>query len=220
MAYDIDYQRRWNGREERSADCIVCHKTFNTYYQHKKTCSSMCSDILRETNKRRGQEERCNRWRSKPENIEKMNEGTRKRYAEKYRGNPETIEKRKKYRIENIEKINAIVREWYKKDPTKKRALNHKRRVAAMGIKSDHREIEKRLRLFDACVYCGSQHGNTVEHLVPVSKGGTNATWNLYVACKRCNSSKGARQFLEWYRRQTFYDYKREFNILSRTLAG
>lgn len=40
------------------------------------------------------------------------------------------------------------------------------------------------------CQICG-QEGNTVDHIVPLSKGGTDNLDNLQCACKRCNYSKG-----------------------------
>ena len=50
------------------------------------------------------------------------------------------------------------------------------------------------LRDDHTCQYCGFTgpvHELTVDHIVPVSRGGANATWeNLVVACKRCNWRK------------------------------
>jgi hypothetical protein len=43
------------------------------------------------------------------------------------------------------------------------------------------------------CVRCGSRRDLTVDHVVPVSRGGLNAPDNLRTLCRRCNSSKGAR---------------------------
>lgn len=44
-----------------------------------------------------------------------------------------------------------------------------------------------------ACQECGSREELTVDHIVPVVKGGTNATENLRTLCRTCNTSKGAR---------------------------
>lgn len=42
------------------------------------------------------------------------------------------------------------------------------------------------------CFYCDCDitAAPSLEHLTPVSKGGTNARWNLVYACKSCNSRK------------------------------
>jgi 5-methylcytosine-specific restriction endonuclease McrA len=42
---------------------------------------------------------------------------------------------------------------------------------------------------------CGRRAGPSVklevDHIVPVSKGGTDDRWNLVPACRECNRSKG-----------------------------
>jgi len=40
------------------------------------------------------------------------------------------------------------------------------------------------------CVYCG-QHGNTIDHVVPLSKGGRSTFKNCVCACMKCNLGKG-----------------------------
>jgi len=43
------------------------------------------------------------------------------------------------------------------------------------------------------CHYCG-QDADTVDHLIPIVKGGDPMSMeNMVAACKRCNSAKGAR---------------------------
>ena len=50
-----------------------------------------------------------------------------------------------------------------------------------------------------ACAYCGAQSRLSLDHLVPVSRGGLDSGDNLVWACRSCNSSKGACDLLEWY---------------------
>lgn len=62
---------------------------------------------------------------------------------------------------------------------------------------------EKRLAIYLrdglSCVWCGiaieDQDSTilTLDHLTPHSRGGSNNERNLVTACKRCNSSRGAR---------------------------
>lgn len=43
------------------------------------------------------------------------------------------------------------------------------------------------------CRACGSERELTIDHIVPVSRGGTNVEENLQTLCRPCNSRKGAR---------------------------
>lgn len=53
-------------------------------------------------------------------------------------------------------------------------------------------------RFNNECVYCGTGENITIEHLVPVSRGGTNASDNLAPACHSCNSGKRNKTFSEY----------------------
>lgn len=49
------------------------------------------------------------------------------------------------------------------------------------------------------CTYCKDEDGPfQIDHIVPVTRGGSNEPDNLCVACKPCNSSKGDRLLSEW----------------------
>ena len=48
-----------------------------------------------------------------------------------------------------------------------------------------------------ACAYCDAPP-TTVDHVVPLVRGGTNYEGNLVPCCKRCNSSKAGHMVIEW----------------------
>lgn len=51
------------------------------------------------------------------------------------------------------------------------------------------------------CLYCKAEGVELVlDHLVPLSKGGSNHFINLFPACVPCNSSKGSKLYHEWRR--------------------
>lgn len=50
-----------------------------------------------------------------------------------------------------------------------------------------------------ACTYCGSTGAPLhVDHIHPISRGGSNHPDNLCAACIDCNVSKGAKTLEEW----------------------
>jgi len=69
--------------------------------------------------------------------------------------------------------------------------------------------VEARVQLWDdaarICHYCdkktprpGTKAGTAthIDHKIPQSKGGTYAPENLVIACKRCNTEKGNRDYI------------------------
>lgn len=47
------------------------------------------------------------------------------------------------------------------------------------------------------CAYCGS-YADTVDHVEPIVRGGSNDDDNLAACCSFCNGSKGAKTVTEW----------------------
>ncbi len=42
------------------------------------------------------------------------------------------------------------------------------------------------------CLYCGSTHNLTIDHVLPQSRGGRDTWENLVTACNQCNINKGS----------------------------
>ena len=62
------------------------------------------------------------------------------------------------------------------------------------------------------CIYCGG-YSESLDHLIPKSKGGGSKTSNCVPCCLSCNGKKSDREVLEWYRKQEFYDPRRAMAI-------
>ena len=62
------------------------------------------------------------------------------------------------------------------------------------------------------CIYCG-QPSESIDHLLPQSRGGLSVTENCVPACLACNGRKSDADAFEWYRRQRFYDPRRAMAI-------
>ena len=62
------------------------------------------------------------------------------------------------------------------------------------------------------CIYCG-QRSESIDHVLPQSRGGLSTTSNCVPACLACNGLKGDDDAFSWYRRQSFYDPRRAMAI-------
>lgn len=103
----------------------------------------------------------------------------------------------------NPEKIKAKGRNWAANNPHKVAQANLRRqsRVRAKGIYAiSKKEVTKLLSL--PCFYCGAFGKQTLDHVIPVSRGGAHSIGNLVTACKSCNSSKQAHTIMEWRKKK------------------
>jgi hypothetical protein len=78
--------------------------------------------------------------------------------------------------------------------------MNHRRAIAGGG--SATLTIEEWLRIVDAyegrCLYCQAPDRLTMDHLVPISRGGDHSIENVVPACRSCNSRKHDRNMNVW----------------------
>lgn len=74
-----------------------------------------------------------------------------------------------------------------------------RRESAAPGLSYQRRArlLARWKRQLRACTYC-DQPATTIDHVVPLVRGGTNYEGNLAPSCKSCNSRKGGRMLIEW----------------------
>ena len=76
----------------------------------------------------------------------------------------------------------------------------HKRRAFIVGGLASKKDIEGlALRAGGACCYCGGTARKLeLDHVIPVSRGGTHTVGNLAMACFRCNRQKSNKTVMEW----------------------
>lgn len=69
----------------------------------------------------------------------------------------------------------------------------------------------------NCCAYCGKppidDSSLTLDHVKAKCKGGEDLTDNIVPADRACNASKGSEDWREWFRKQPFYDPRREQRI-------
>lgn len=58
------------------------------------------------------------------------------------------------------------------------------------------------VRYRGCCAYCGERAPLTMDHVIPLSRGGRHAIGNLIPACLPCNASKSASYLIVWKRKR------------------
>lgn len=118
-----------------------------------------------------------------------------------YRQNPEKYRAwEKRRRARDGERVRAADRERYRAnaEAVKRRARIYRaRRQGAPGRATDAQIAARFAYWGNRCWMCGGP-AESVDHFIPVSRGGTNWPANLRPACRSCNSRKGNRRVDMW----------------------
>ena len=69
-------------------------------------------------------------------------------------------------------------------------------RTGKMSMRSLYDDERLKMTFPQACCYCGSTEGLSLDHLIPRFRGGEDEGDNLVWASRRCNSSKGSADLL------------------------
>jgi len=133
------------------------------------------------------------------------NKAYRREYAVQY--HQEHPEQKKRYYERHSEEINVQRRQHRKDYPDLyagiDRAHKHKRRAqkrASQGAYTPQQLQEQMHRQKSKCYYCKMKLGMIyhADHVVPLSRGGSNDISNIVIACPTCNMRKHARLPHEW----------------------
>lgn len=98
--------------------------------------------------------------------------------------------------------VEAFLQEWREANPLPE-ARNRSEHMAAARALGTHRpsEVEALIRATADCRYCRvvlSEGNRVVDHIIPVSRGGSDAIGNLQVICWECNADKRDRLDYRW----------------------
>ncbi len=134
--------------------------------------------------------ERARQWRV--ENPEKSRAATQ-RWKDANRSKVRALGRAyvAKRQAEDPEGVRAYRRAWAKTD--KGRLANRLARHARRGAPTDREYAE--IILLDPCAYCG-ERGGEIDHITPVSDGGSGDRDNLTPACRRHNAAKNDQRLL------------------------
>lgn len=124
----------------------------------------------------------------------------------------------KKWREANVERFRKYISAWLKTGPGRalakrgrerhavaRKLLNIKYRSARAGVEGvlTNQDINLKFKAQKAlCFYCDCKLNKknwTIDHVIPISRGGSNWPENIVLACGPCNFSKSHRLFpAEW----------------------
>lgn len=112
-------------------------------------------------------------------------------------------EQAKKWYNENKSQHLINGNNWRKQNPDAARALLEKYRARKLNAGGNYtqKDVKRQYnRQYSECFYCGEKLNNFyhVDHVVPLSRGGTNHCGNIVIACPSCNSSKSNKYITEW----------------------
>jgi len=159
--------------------CHICQKEFVSKHFNQKLCSVECKkEATKQVKKRYKQTEKgkqsYERWCANP--IKKIID--------------------KNYRqTDNARRISVIrTKRFYERHPDAKvyhqRLYGFRRRGYNAG-RFDKKEWDnKLLELKGLCQMCKTDKNITIDHIKPLSKGGTNHIDNLQPLCRSCNTKK------------------------------
>lgn len=108
------------------------------------------------------------------------------------------------WRSQNKEKTTQNLVDWRNQNRKRLHEQLHRRRVRLQ--KGSIYVISKKdlKRLYSSkCVSCGSAERISLDHIIPISRGGRHSIGNLQPMCPSCNSSKRDKFMVEWRMRRS-----------------
>lgn len=89
-----------------------------------------------------------------------------------------------------VEQLNARKKKELEEKYIRK-IINYEGYYSKVGVSRIQRE--RLFQKYPECLCCGSFNNLTVDHVIPICKGGSSEDENLQTLCRKCNNLKGNR---------------------------
>lgn len=182
--------------------CLYCHQEKDTtaFRHHSRRCYACWNERARGYYKTRQpylqayhRAKMARRRKEQPERVKLKKAQWRQAHREEInaRNRAKGPGLRAAQKAKNPEKVRIIGRA--------KAAIRRARLYHCSVNDLSHDQIQEILAAKGyRCDYCGKKRKNlTIDHITAIAKGGDNTLWNVTVACKTCNSSKGTGEPLK-----------------------
>jgi 5-methylcytosine-specific restriction endonuclease McrA len=176
-------------------------------------------DFARDRTRKSGRRGHCRACEK--ENREANREKHRERHRSYYQRNRERIleyfhqlyrthgqkirDKTNRWHAQHAERMNKASRIWRKNNPERIRTYVRARRARKRGAPGSHTPAEwvaLCIRYGNRCLSCGKPWPLSADHIVPLSRGGSNDIANLQPLCLSCNDRKGTK-VIDYHPRET-----------------
>lgn len=229
VANTINFHKDKIGKYGLKSYCKRCEKEKKKkYYDNNKEEINTKIKKYRKDNKKEISKRRKEHYNEHKEEIIEKNkeyynnnkEEISKKKKECYDKHREEIsERNKKYYNNNKEEIKENNKEYRKNNPNKYFNYSNKRRQLKdnQGNGITKNQWLEMMQFFEwRCAYSGiilDKNNRSIDHVVPLTNGGLNESWNCIPMLKNYNSSKSTKNMEDWYMQQDFFDIDRLLKI-------
>src|SRR3990167_9508231 len=200
--------------------CSSCHREFPATLEffhhhrgHKDGLNSWCKQcaiiISRQYYRENADKIKARSNQYRLDNFEKIQE-KKKRYSQTEGAKAKSRARNAKYQQKNAARLREKQKQWLIDHPENRRkaskkyyqnnkeqyrlgVINRRARLRQDGGVITAADIEKQHHAQKGrCYYCGIKVGDNyhVDHVIPVTRGGSNTPDNIVISCPKCNRSK------------------------------
>jgi len=189
--------RNWSFKKKV---CVRCGKAFQPLSGNTKNCPDCRPNgrpIMTDEQKKR-QAQYDKEYQSSNEYKDRSARAARVRRADPANKEKFSEQRRARRTTERFKKTYVASRGKRQVSCEKRRALKYgETPIAELLTEAQWRDILDQYR--HRCAYCGKKMNKlTIDHIVPISKGGKHSANNVVPACLRCNCAKGTKTTEEW----------------------
>lgn len=228
--------KKYNQKYQQTEKYKELQKKYNQEYRQSEKGKELQkkynqSEKYKELQKKYRQTEKYKEYQKKYQReyqqVEKNKEAQKKR-QQKYNQSKKGKEAKKRYnqsqkgkeanrKYSQSEKSKEYRKKYYQ-TPQGQIVIfnaNNKRRTQeqAQGSGITKEEWREMMSFFDwKCAYSGatlSKGTRSIDHIIPINKGGENEIWNCVPMLRRYNSSKNDKDLMAWYKEQPYYSETR-----------